>query len=35
MKWIELGSEDYPYNGVLDLTANRMYADGTNAFTCM
>jgi len=30
---IFLGSEDYPYKGVLDLLANRNFADGTNAFT--
>lgn len=28
-----LGSEDYPYKGVLDLLANRCLADGTNAMT--
>lgn len=30
---IFLGSEDYPYKGVLDLLANRNLADGTNAWT--
>lgn len=28
-----LGSEEYPYKGVLDLLANRCFADGTNALT--
>lgn len=28
-----LGSEDYPYKGVLDLLANRCLASGTNAAT--
>ncbi|XP_076436922.1 uncharacterized protein C05D11.1-like [Babylonia areolata] len=28
-----LGSEDYPYKGVLDLLANRCLASGTNAWT--
>ncbi|KAG5670312.1 hypothetical protein PVAND_000588 [Polypedilum vanderplanki] len=28
-----LGSEDYPYKGVLDLLANRSLANGTNAWT--
>lgn len=28
-----LGSEDYPYKGVLDLLANKCFADGTNAWT--
>lgn len=28
-----MGSEDYPYKGVLDLLANRCLADGTNAYT--
>lgn len=28
-----LGSEDYPYKGVLDRLANRCLADGTNAWT--
>lgn len=28
-----LGSEDYPYKGVLDLIANKCLADGTNAMT--
>ena len=28
-----LGSEDYPYKGVLDLLANRCFAQGTNAWT--
>lgn len=28
-----LGSESYPYKGVLDLLANRCLADGTNAYT--
>ncbi|KAI5736858.1 hypothetical protein M8J76_007821 [Diaphorina citri] len=30
---IFLGSEDYPYKGVLDLLANRCMASGTNAWT--
>jgi len=30
---IFLGSEDYPYKGVLDLWANRCLASGTNAGT--
>lgn len=30
---IFLGSEDYPYKGVLDLLANRCLASGTNATT--
>ena len=30
---IFLGSEDYPYKGVLDLLANRMLAPGSNAWT--
>lgn len=30
---IFLGSEDYPYKGVLDLLANRCVASGTNAWT--
>lgn len=30
---IFLGSEDYPYKGVLDILANRCLADGTNAYT--
>lgn len=30
---IFLGSEDYPYKGVLDLVANRCLASGTNAWT--
>lgn len=30
---IFLGSEDYPYKGVLDLLANRCLASGTNAWT--
>lgn len=28
-----LGSEDYPYKGVLDLLANRCLSNGTNAYT--
>lgn len=30
---IFLGSESYPYPGVLDLMANKIYASGTNAWT--
>lgn len=30
---IFLGSEDYPFKGVLDLLANRCLASGTNAWT--
>lgn len=30
---IFLGSEDYPYKGILDLLANRCLAHGTNAWT--
>ncbi|RZF32151.1 hypothetical protein LSTR_LSTR004014 [Laodelphax striatellus] len=30
---IFLGSEDYPYKGVLDMLANRCLASGTNAWT--
>lgn len=30
---IFLGSEQYPYKGVLDLVANRCLASGTNAWT--
>ncbi|XP_050697306.1 uncharacterized protein C05D11.1-like isoform X1 [Eriocheir sinensis] len=30
---IFLGSEDYPYKGILDLLANRCLASGTNAWT--
>lgn len=30
---IFLGSEDYPYKGVLDLLANRCLASGINAWT--
>lgn len=30
---IFLGSEEYPYKGVLDLLANRCIAEGTNAWT--
>lgn len=30
---IFLGSELYPYKGVLDLVANRCLASGTNAWT--
>lgn len=30
---IYLGSEDYPYKGVLDLLANKCFASGTNAWT--
>lgn len=30
---IFLGSEEYPYKGVLDLLANRNLASGTNAWT--
>ena len=29
---IFLGSEDYPYAGVLDLLANKVFASGTNAW---
>jgi Zn-dependent M16 (insulinase) family peptidase len=32
---IFLGSEKYPYKGVLDLLANRCLASGTNAWTGM
>ncbi|XP_015438659.1 PREDICTED: uncharacterized protein C05D11.1-like [Dufourea novaeangliae] len=32
---IFLGSEDYPYKGILDLWANRCLASGTNATTMM
>jgi Zn-dependent M16 (insulinase) family peptidase len=28
-----MGSEKYPYKGILDLLANRAFADGTNAWT--
>lgn len=28
-----MGSEDYPYKGVLDMLANKSLADGTNAYT--
>jgi len=28
-----LGSQAYPYRGVLDLLANKVFADGTNAYT--
>jgi Zn-dependent M16 (insulinase) family peptidase len=28
-----LGSEKYPYKGILDQLANRAFASGTNAFT--
>lgn len=28
-----MGSEDYPYKGVLDILANRCLSEGTNAFT--
>lgn len=28
-----LGSEDYPYAGVLDILANKIFAAGTNAWT--
>ncbi|XP_020904563.1 uncharacterized protein C05D11.1, partial [Exaiptasia diaphana] len=28
-----MGSEDYPYKGLLDLLANRCLAQGTNAWT--
>ena len=28
-----MGSEDYPYKGVLDILANKCYASGTNAWT--
>ncbi|GAB1870040.1 hypothetical protein CAJAP_11119 [Camponotus japonicus] len=31
---IFLGSEEYPYKGLLDLWANRCLASGTNAHTC-
>ena len=30
---IFIGSEEYPYKGVLDLLANRCLASGTNAWT--
>ena len=30
---IFLGSEDYPYAGILDILANKIYAAGTNAWT--
>lgn len=30
---IFMGSEDYPYKGVLDRLANRCLASGTNAWT--
>lgn len=30
---IFLGSEQFPYKGVLDILANRCLASGTNAFT--
>lgn len=30
---VYLGSEDYPFKGLLDLLANRCLADGTNAYT--
>lgn len=30
---IFMGSELYPYKGVLDTLANRMFANGTNAWT--
>lgn len=30
---IFLGSEEYPYKGVLDSLANRAFAQGTNAWT--
>ncbi|KAJ5072464.1 presequence protease [Anaeramoeba ignava] len=30
---IFLGSEEYPYKGLLDLVANRCFAEGTNAWT--
>lgn len=30
---IFLGSKDYPYAGVLDILANKIYASGTNAWT--
>lgn len=28
-----MGSEEYPWKGVLDLLANRSFASGTNAWT--
>lgn len=28
-----MGSEQYPYKGILDLLANRGFAQGTNAWT--
>ena len=28
-----IGSEDYPYKGILDNIANRCFAQGTNAWT--
>lgn len=30
---IFMQSEKYPYKGVLDTVANRMFANGTNAWT--
>lgn len=30
-----LGSEDYPYKGLLDLLANKCLASGTNAWTAV
>lgn len=30
-----MGSEEYPYKGVLDLLANRCLASGTNAWTAV
>lgn len=30
---IFMGSEDYPYKGVLDILANKCFASGTNAWT--
>lgn len=32
---IFLGSEDYPYCGILDILANKIYAAGTNAWTAV
>jgi Zn-dependent M16 (insulinase) family peptidase len=28
-----MGSEQYPYKGILDTIANRSFANGTNAWT--
>lgn len=32
---IFLGSEDYPYSGILDILANKVFAAGTNAWTAV